>query len=109
MSDIAVRETPEGGPSEILHSVATLAAMVSHEINNPLMTIVANLELLEGKQTLDAYGRARLGAALAAADRIKETIRRPGRITRLELADGGPNLPLMLDLEKSSLGANGEH
>jgi hypothetical protein len=49
------------------------------------------------------------GAALAAADRIKETIRRLGRITRLELADGGPNLPLMLDLEKSSLGANGEH
>ena len=109
MSGIVVRETPEGGPSEILHSVATLAAMVSHEINNPLMTIVANLELLERKQTLDAYGRARVGAALSAADQIKETIRQLARITRLELAAGGPNLPLMLDLEKSSLGTNGEH
>jgi signal transduction histidine kinase len=109
MSGIVVRETPEGGPSEILHSVATLAAMVSHEINNPLMTIVANLELLGGTQTLDAYGRARLEAALAAADQIKETIRRLGRITRLELAVGGPNLPPMLDLEKSSVGANGKH
>ena len=97
------------GPSEILHSVATLAAMVSHEINNPLMIIVANLELLERAQTLDAYGRARLEAAMAAAHQIKETIRRLGRITRLELAADGPNLPPMLDLEKSSVGAHGEH
>ena len=71
MSGIVVHETPEGGLSEILHSVATLAATVSHEINNPLMAIVANLELLEGTQTLDAHSRARLRAALAAADRIK--------------------------------------
>jgi hypothetical protein len=71
-------KTPEAGPPEILHSVAMLAATVSHEINNPLMTMVANLELLERTQTLDAYGRARLGAALAAADQIKETIRRLG-------------------------------
>jgi len=103
-----VRETPEAGPSEILHSVARLGAMVSHEINNPLMTIVANLELLERTRTLDAYGRARLGAAMAAADQIKETILRLGSITRLELAADGPNLPPMLDLEKSSLGADGE-
>ncbi len=95
--------------SQILRSVATLAATASHEINNPLMTIVANLELLGATQTLDGYGRARLGAALAAADQIKEKVRRLGRITRLELADGGPNLPAMLDLEKSSPGANGEH
>jgi signal transduction histidine kinase len=102
------RETPPVGPSEILHSVATLAAMASHEINNPLMVIVANLELLERTQALDAHGRARLGAALAAAGQIKEKVRRLGHITHLELAAAGPNLPPMLDLEKSSLEANGE-
>jgi len=102
-------ETPEGEPAEILHSVAALAAMVSHEIGNPLMTIVANLELLAATQTRDEYGRARLGAALAAAARIKETIRRLARITRLELAAAGPNLPPMLDLERSSPGTNGDH
>ena len=101
-------ETPEGEPSEILHSVAELAAMVSHEINNPLMAIVANLELLGATQTRDDYGSARLGA-LAAAARIKETIRRLARITRLQLAAAGPNLPPMLDLERSSSGTNGDH
>jgi signal transduction histidine kinase len=95
-------ETPEGGPFEVLRSVATLAAAASHEINNPLMVIVANLELLERTQMLDADGHARLGAALAAAGRIKEKIRQLGRITRLELAVGGPSLPPMLDLDKST-------
>jgi len=71
------------------------------------MALVASLELLERTQTLDAYGHARLGVALAAAGEIKEKIRRLGRITRLELAAGGPNLPPMLDLERSSPGANG--
>jgi signal transduction histidine kinase len=100
-------ETPEGGPSDVLRSVATLAAAASHEINNPLMVIVANLELLERTQTLHADGRARLGAALAAAGQIKERVRRLGHITRLELAAGVPNLPPMLDLEKSSRMATG--
>ncbi len=98
-----------GGPSEVLRSVATLAAAVSHEINNPLMVIIGNLDLIERTQTLDADGYACLAAALAAAGQIKERIRRLGRITQLELAAGGPNLPPMLDLEKSSVGANGGH
>ena len=99
--------TPAEAPSEILRSVATLAAAASHEINNPLMIIVGNLALVERTQTLDAEGRARLAAALAAADQIKEMIRRLAGITRLELAADVPNLPPMLDLEKSSVGANG--
>jgi signal transduction histidine kinase len=94
-------ETTEG-PSEILRSVARLAAAASHAINNPLMVIVGNLELLERTQTLNADGRLHLGAALAAAGQIKEEIRRLGRITRLELAAGGPNQPPMLNLDKSS-------
>lgn len=103
-SAVAPREAPEGGPSEILRSVATLAAAAGHEINNPLMAIVGSLELLEKTQSFDAYGRARLAAALVAAGQIAEAIRRLGRITRLELAVGGPNLPPMLDLERSSQG-----
>jgi signal transduction histidine kinase len=101
--------TPEGSLSESLRPVATLAAMVSHEINNPLMAIVGNLELLEAADTLDAYGRARVAAALAAAAQIKETVRQLGHITRLELAVGAPNLPPMLDLEKSTWRTNGAH
>jgi signal transduction histidine kinase len=102
MESVHQDETLEGERSEVLRSVATLAAAASHEINNPLMVIVASLELLERTQTLDADGHARLAAALAAAGQIKEKIRRLGRITRLELAVGGPNLPPMLDLDKST-------
>jgi signal transduction histidine kinase len=54
-------------PSEILRSVATLAAAASHEINNPLMALIASLELPERTQTLNAYGQARLSVVLAAA------------------------------------------
>jgi signal transduction histidine kinase len=93
---------------EILRSIATLGVAASHEINNPLMALIASLELLERTQTLDAYGQARLRVALTAAWEIKETVRRLGRITQFELAAGGPNLPSMLDLEKSARGPNGE-
>ena len=105
------RRTDANGPArteradleaETLRAVATLAVAVSHEINNPLMAVLVNLQLLETVQKLDAYGRARLEAALAAADEIKEKVRRFGLIRRLELADDGPELPPMLDLEKSS-------
>jgi len=90
--------------AEMLRIVATLARATSHEINNPLMAVMINLELLERTHRLDAYGRERLEAALAAADVIKEKVRRFEQITRLEIADGGPALPRMLDLEKSSQG-----
>jgi hypothetical protein len=59
-----------------------LAVAASHEINNPLMALIASLELLEKTQTLDADGHARLGVALAAAWEIKEKVWQLGRITR---------------------------
>ncbi len=92
----------------VLRWVATLAAAASHEINSPLMSVIGNLELLKKTQRLDAHGRARLEAALAATDEITEQVRRLGRITRLELAADGPDLPPMLDLEKSSQGLDHE-
>ena len=54
------------------------------------MALIASLELLEKTQTLDAYGHARLRVALAAAWEIKEKVGQLGRITRFELAAGGP-------------------
>lgn len=71
-----------------MRSVATLAVAASHEINNPLMALIASLELLERTQTPNAYGQARLSVALAAAWEIKEKVRQLGRITRLEHAVG---------------------
>lgn len=91
-------------PSEVLHAVNTLGVAASHEINNPLMALIASLELLERTQTLDADGRTSLAVALAAAWEIKEKVHQLGRITRFELTNGGPDRPSMLDLEKSGEG-----
>ena len=96
-----VPEAPEAPSSEILRWVTALGAAVSHEINNPLTVIVGNLQLLARTQTLDADGRARVGAALAAAIQITERIRRLALITRLELAAAEPNPPV-LEIEKAS-------
>jgi signal transduction histidine kinase len=90
--------------AEILGWVAALAAAVSHEINNPLMCVMGNLQLLEGTEGLDAYGRCRVEAALVAAAEIKDKVRRLRRITRVEIAADGLTLPPMLDLAKSSQG-----
>jgi signal transduction histidine kinase len=103
MPGIEVRKTSEATSSETLLWVNALAAAVSHEINNPLTVIVGNLQLLARTPTLDADGHARVSAALTAAVQITERIRRFGLITRLELATGEPNPP-MLDIEKPSVG-----
>ena len=65
--------------------------MVRSELANPLMVLIARLELLDRTQPLDASGRMHLQAALAAADEIKK------KMHWLVLG-----LPPMLDLEKSS-------
>jgi hypothetical protein len=87
---------------DLVAAVANLGAATSHEINNPLMVVIARLELLERTQQLNACGRVHLEAALAAAAEIKKKVHWLAWITRLELAEGGPGLPPMLDLEKSS-------
>jgi signal transduction histidine kinase len=70
-----------------MRSVATLAVAASHEINNPLMALVASLELLERTQTPNAYGQARpeRGPGRRLGD---QEVRQLGRITRLEHAVG---------------------
>jgi signal transduction histidine kinase len=59
--------------------VENLDAATTHELANPLLVVIAHLELLDRTQQLDACGRMHLAAAL-----------------------GERGLPPMLDLEKSS-------
>ena len=93
--------------AEALRSVATLAEATSHEINNPLMAVMGHLELLAKNPSLDAKAQLYVRRGLEAAEDIKGKVRRMARITRLEFAEGGVNLPPMLDLQRSS--PEGEH
>ena len=104
VTDVTDRKRAEKAEreAEALRSVATLAEATSHEINNPLMAVMGNLELLARNPTLDARAQAFVRRGLVAAEDIKVKVRRMARITRLELSDGGVNLPPMLDLERSS-------
>src|SRR5712692_1424264 len=110
VTDITDRRRAEEAEREsaILRTIAALATATSHEINNPLMAVTANLELLEKTQPFDTRGRACLEGALAAAGEIKAKVRRLRRIAGLELSDAGPDRPPMLDLEKSSPGVDDE-
>lgn len=86
--------------AEALRTVAQLASATAHEINNPLAVILGNCELLA--REVDAGSQRRVQAMLAAVERIRRIVVHMSHITRLELAYHSPNLPLMLDLQKSS-------
>lgn len=85
--------------AEALRSVARLASATAHEINNPLAVILGNCELLA--RELDERPRRRVEAMLAAVERIRRIVLHMSHITRLELAYHSPQLPQMLDLQKS--------
>jgi PAS domain S-box-containing protein len=104
VTDVTDRKRAEKAEREAqaLRSVATLAEATSHEINNPLMAVMGNLELLARNPALDATAQGFVRRGLAAAEDIKAKVRRMARITRLEFADGGVHLPPMLDLQRSS-------
>jgi len=104
LTDVTSRTLEESARHEAdtLRTVAALAAAVNHEINNPLTTLIGNLELLERAGTLDAAGHTLLRRALAAADEITRKVGRFGRLARLELASERGALGAMLDLDKSS-------
>jgi signal transduction histidine kinase len=97
----AVR-TVEPAPAEAVTPVARLANAAAHEINNPLMVIIGNLELLAGDVETHSFAYARLRASLEAAERIREIVHCMRHVARLEVVASGPNLPEMLDLRKSS-------
>ena len=86
--------------AEALRSVTQLASATAHEINNPLAVIMGNCELLA--REVEPPSQRRVQAMLAAVDRIRKIVVHMSHITRLELAYHSPNLPQMLDLQKSS-------
>jgi len=86
--------------AEALRTVAQLASATAHEINNPLAVIMGNCELLA--REVGTGSQRRVQAMLAAVERIRKIVVHMSHITRLELAYHSPNLPLMLDLQKSS-------
>ncbi|MBI1846702.1 MAG: PAS domain S-box protein [Candidatus Rokubacteria bacterium] len=102
--DVTDRHRAEGAEREVaaLQSVARLANAASHEINNPLTALGANLELLRRKVGDDETAVRQIERALEASRRIAEIIARMARITRLEVAETWPGLPPILDLERSS-------
>jgi PAS domain S-box-containing protein len=103
LEDIGDRRRAEEAERQAaaLSYVAHLANAAAHEINNPLAVITARLEMLRRRQT-DAADVAKLEACLDSARRIAAIIAHMGRITRLEVHEGAPNLPPMLDIRKSS-------
>jgi PAS domain S-box-containing protein len=104
VTDVTDRQRAEKAEQEaaMLRSVATLAAAAGHEINNPLMAVMGNLELLARIDTLDDRAQRCVQRGLEAARSIRDKVRHMAKITRLELAEGPKGLPPMLDLRRSS-------
>jgi PAS domain S-box-containing protein len=86
--------------AEALRSVTQLASATAHEINNPLAVIMGNCELLA--REVGPRSQRRVQTMLAAVERIRQIVLHMSHITRLELTYHSPNLPVMLDLQKSS-------
>jgi signal transduction histidine kinase len=85
---------------DTLRYVASLASAAAHEINNPLAVIMGYAQLLADQ--VDAHGREQMDEILQALSRIQEIVRQMRGVTRIELAEGAPDLPEMLDLRRSS-------
>jgi PAS domain S-box-containing protein len=104
VTDITDRKRAERAEqrAETLRSVASLANAAAHEINNPLTVIVGTLQLLDRNTGLDGLSHVRIQRALLAARDIHAILGRMSRITRLEESGQSSDLPIMLDLHRSS-------
>ena len=100
--DITHRKEAEAAVRErdILRYIASLAAAVSHEINNPLAVVMGYTQLLADE--MDAKGCGRVDEMLKAISRIQEVVIRMNLVTRVALSHDAPYLPEMLDLRGSS-------
>ena len=85
--------------SQVLESVARLATAAAHEINNPLMVIVAQMEMLAA--SVPPGELHRIESCRLAIERMSAILHSMSRLTRLESATGWPpDLPAMLDLRR---------
>jgi signal transduction protein with GAF and PtsI domain len=86
-----------------LDAVVRLANAAAHELNNPLTVVVRHLWMLERQLNGRPDAIDRIEQMAGAADRLRETIQRLTRITRLESFDHTDNhLPPMLDIRRST-------
>ena len=66
-----------------LAAVGAMAVTLGHEINNPLTTVVGNLGLVLRQGVPGERPRRKLAAALEAAERIRELVKRLTAINRV--------------------------
>jgi PAS domain S-box-containing protein len=87
--------------TQVLETVARLATATAHEINNPLMVILAQVEMLAASVRPEELHR--IDSCRVAIERMSAIVHSMSRLTRLEAATGWPpDLPAMLDLRRSA-------
>jgi signal transduction histidine kinase len=92
LTGVLRREEPPAPSASRRALLGDLAALIGHEINNPLTFVMANLEILEEKlraaPALDREEMQDLVAdALAGADRIRRVVK---QFQRVALEEDGP-------------------
>ena len=82
-----------------LRAVTSLANAAAHELNNPLSMITGQLHFLSKDPAVPA---ARVAQMQEAAERITQIVRQMLHLTRVEVRKQHPDLPEMLDFDRSS-------
>jgi PAS domain S-box-containing protein len=85
-----------------LRAVNLLASAAAHEINNPLAVIMGALDLVARRVPVDSEEGNWLAQAQRGVRRVRDIVARMARITHLEAAPPGAQLPAILDITKSS-------
>ena len=87
--------------SERSAEMIALAGTAAHELNQPLTSVLGYAELLKRKLREDDYAWAKVDIIHKEAERMKEIVRKIGRITRFE-TKAYVGEARILDLEKAS-------
>jgi nitrogen-specific signal transduction histidine kinase len=85
-----------------LRTVSLTARAAAHEINNPLAVISGYLQLLEPRHAADSREGSWLRQMLDAAVRIRDSVDRLNRVTRIATTPTSETRPPMLDTHRSS-------
>jgi len=87
--------------SERSAEMIALAGTAAHELNQPLTSVLGYAELLKRKLREDDYAWAKVDIIHKEAERMKEIVRKIGRITRFE-TKAYVGEARILDLERAS-------